>query len=232
MNKIKIKDNIDRVKENIAGAAQKSGRDLNDIHIVAVTKTFSYQAVEYAVDAGITLFGESKLKEAETKYPAERESYYLHMIGHLQTNKAKKAVGFFDMIQSVDTIHLADQLNKYAENAGVIYPVLLEINIASEESKYGFRLDQIHTVADIFPGYANLNVEGLMAVPPLLADAEQTRPYFVKMRELYDYLADKLAFRYEFKYLSMGMSYDYTVAVEEGSNMVRIGTAIFGEREN
>ncbi len=231
MNKIRITDNINRIKENIAQAAEKSGRELSDIHLMAVTKTFSYEAVECALDAGLTLFGESKIQEAESKYPAERESYNLHMIGHLQTNKAKKAVGFFDMIQSVDSFHLAQELNKHAKNSGVVYPVLLEINIGAEESKYGFHLDDSYKVADKFYEFENLNVQGLMAVPPLLNNVEETRPYFVKMRELFDYLSDKFSFSNKFRYLSMGMSYDYVVAVEEGSNMVRLGTAIFGERE-
>lgn len=226
-----IIDNIKRVQDTCAKSASKAGRDVREIHIMAVTKTFGYEVVEPALAAGITLFGENKVQEAVDKYPAsDKRAYELHMIGHLQSNKTKKAMDFFQMIQSVDSFKLARELNKHARERGIVYPVLIEVNVGNEESKSGFDLSSAASIPEEFASLASLRVEGIMAIPPFLNDPNATRPYFIQLRKLYETLAGDPVFRSTFRFLSMGMSHDYPVAIEEGANLIRLGTALFGTR--
>ncbi|MEW6536198.1 MAG: YggS family pyridoxal phosphate-dependent enzyme [Candidatus Auribacterota bacterium] len=226
-----MRDALAHIKQTIAEAAKKSGRTADDVRIMAVTKTHSYEVVQLALDAGISLFGENKVQEAMSKYPEPAQrGYELCMIGHLQSNKAKKAVDFFDMTTSVDSIRLAQELNKHARNKGIRYPVLLEVNIGDEESKSGFTAFDICGLADELEPLESLEIRGLMSVPPYLDDPEEVRPYFIRTREVFERLRQKRFLKDTFSILSMGMSHDYAAAVEEGSTMVRIGTVLFGER--
>ena len=198
---------------------------------MAVTKTLPLDVIEPAYEAGIRLFGENRVQEALDKYPPKHDrAYQLHMIGHLQRNKAHKALDFFDMIQSVDSFRLAQHLNQYAQSQNKVYPVLLEINVGGEHNKSGFSLYDIPLLADRFAQYSYIRAEGLMTVPPYSDDPEQTRPYFAKLRDVFEKLTKIDIFRATFKYLSMGMSNDYHIAVSEGANIIRIGSAIFGKR--
>ena len=227
-----IKDNIKRVKDEIARVSEKSSRNPNDIRLMAVTKNHPYDVVKIALDEGITLFGENRVQEAIDKHPEKNErDYHLHMIGHLQTNKAKKAIHFFDTIQSVDSKHLAVEINKRAEQDGVTYDALIEINIGKENTKTGFFPDEINMLPEIFDPLNNLNVKGVMSIPPFQYDLEETRAFFIATRNIYEKLKQQYAFAKNFTTLSMGMSHDYTVAIEEGSNLLRIGTALFGTRK-
>jgi pyridoxal phosphate enzyme (YggS family) len=231
INRQDIINNISRIRKTVASAADKSGRNAEDIRIMAVTKTLPFEVIEPAYEAGIRLFGENRVQEAFEKYPPKQDrTYQLHMIGHLQRNKANKSVDFFDLIQSVDSFRLAEHLNRYAQSRGKVYPVLLEINVGAETNKSGFSLDDIPLLADRFEQYSYIRTQGLMTVPPYFADPEKTRPYFVKLRNVFEKLTRIDLFRATFKYLSMGMSNDYHIAVSEGSNLIRIGTAIFGQR--
>lgn len=224
-----IISNVQHIREIMEQAAQRAGRKADDVQLMAVTKTQPYAAVEAAFEAGLTLFGENKVQEALDKYPAtEDRSYTLHMIGHLQRNKVKKAIDFFDMIESVDSEHIAQDINKRAAASDVLKPVLLEINIGEESNKTGCMPHEAERIADRVATLDSLSVCGIMAIPPYCENPEHARCYFVHIKELFESL--KPIFGDRFKILSMGMSNDYEIAVEEGSTLVRIGTAIFGPR--
>jgi len=227
-----IKDNIRRVKDEIARTIVNSGRNPDDIRLMAVSKNHPYDVVKIALDEGITLFGENRVQEAMEKHPAKNErDYQLHMIGHLQTNKAKKTIPFFDMIQSVDSKHLAGEINKRAEQNNVTYEMLIEINIGKENSKTGFSPDEIDVLPEIFDSLNNICVKGVMSIPPFQYDLKKTRNFFIETRKIYEKLKNEYSFAKNFTTLSMGMSHDYTVAIEEGANLLRIGTALFGARK-
>jgi pyridoxal phosphate enzyme (YggS family) len=212
--------NLQRLRERIGAAAARAGRNPDEIKLVAVTKTVEPERVEQALAAGLSVFGESKVQEAKAKIPLVSGRARWHMIGHLQTNKAREAVTLFELIHSVDSVKLAAELDKWAARAGKTQPILLEVNVSGEASKFGLKPDALEAALEQINALPRLEVRGLMTVPPAGKDA---RPFFWQLRELRDRLG--------LTELSMGMTHDFEVAIEEGATMVRIGTAIFGERK-
>lgn len=214
---------IQNVRARIAAAAQRAGRDPGDITLVAVTKTVEPERIEQALAAGLTVLGESKVQEAKAKTPVVSSRARWHMIGHLQTNKARDAVALFELIHSVDSVKLAAELNKWAEHTGKTQSILLEVNVSGEASKFGLKPDALEAALEQINAMPRLEVQGLMTIAPFAEELEKARPYFRKLRDLRDRLA--------LTHLSMGMTHDFEVAIEEGATLVRIGTAIFGERK-
>jgi PLP dependent protein len=223
-----IAANLEKVGATIAEAEQKSGRAAGSVELVAVTKTHSAEVVQLAVDAGQLLFGENRVQEAKAKIPELPSKLRWHLIGHLQSNKARLALTLFEMIHGVDSIDLLQHLNRVAEDLGVFPRVLLQVNVAGESSKFGFPPQELLSEVESIGQIDRLQIEGLMTIPPLAAAAEHSRKYFVQLRELRDRLERE--FKFPLPHLSMGMTADYGVAVEEGATLVRVGTAIFGER--
>jgi pyridoxal phosphate enzyme (YggS family) len=244
-----LAENIERVQEQIDRACARAGRDLSDVTLVAVSKTFPAEAIVEAYCLGLCDFGENRVEEAEEKisdvncqlsnlHPlaSDFRSLTWHLVGHLQSRKVREAVGPFDMIHSVDTVKLADKLSRLCVEAGRVMPILLECNVSGEETKYGFAVKDaaskerwMEDVEEIvaLPG---VRVEGLMTVAPVVADAKDARPAFRALRELRDESAARFP-QAGWHRLSMGMTDDFIIAVEEGATMVRIGRAIFGERQ-
>ena len=223
-----IEVNLDRVKDEIAKAAQVSGRNVTEIELVAVTKTQPAEVVREAVDAGQTLFGESKVQEARIKIPLLPSNLRWHFIGHLQKNKIRHALPLFEMIHSVDSLDLAQAIDRIAHEDGLHPRILLEVNVAGEGSKFGFKATTLRAELESLLTLPRLVIEGLMCIPPLAEEAEASRKYFVELRALRDALEQE--FQVKLPHLSMGMTNDYRVAVEEGATLVRVGTAIFGGR--
>jgi PLP dependent protein len=223
-----IAANLEKVRETIAEAERKSARTAGSVELVAVTKTHSAEVVQLAVDAGQLLFGENRVQEAKAKIPELPSKLRWHLIGHLQSNKARLALTLFELIHGVDSIDLLQHLNRVAEDLGVFPRVLLQVNVAGESSKFGFPPQKLLSEVASIVQIDRLQIEGLMTIPPLAAAPEQSRKYFVQLRELRDRLERE--FKFPLPHLSMGMTADYGVAVEEGATLVRVGTAIFGER--
>jgi pyridoxal phosphate enzyme (YggS family) len=223
-----IPENLDRVKSHIAEAALRSGRKPEDVELVVVTKTFDVEVIREAVEAGHTLFGENRVQELLSKQPQLPSSLRWHLIGHLQSNKVRKVLSQVEMIQSVDSLDLAQDINRIATEIGLYPKVLLEVNVAAESTKHGFApLNLEAALEDLFK-LERLEIQGLMCVPPVSANPEDSRKYFITLRELRDKLVGLAGA--PFPALSMGMSGDYAVAVEEGATLVRVGSAIFGKR--
>ena len=197
------------------------------IILVTVTKNHGVELMREAIDAGATDIGENRVQEAAEKFPVLNRNVTRHLIGHLQTNKVKPAVKLFDLIQSVDSIHLATALDKAAASISKVQDVLIQVNAAREPQKSGVLLEDLNSLIELVDSAKNLRLRGLMMIAPNLPDVENCRPLFRQMRTLFDKLKPARA---AFDFLSMGMTHDYKVAVEEGANVVRIGTAIFGER--
>jgi PLP dependent protein len=225
-----IEANLNRVQNEIAQAAQVSGRSVTDIELVAVTKTHPAEVVRDAVGAGQTLFGESKVQEARLKIPLLPSNLRWHFIGHLQKNKIRHALPLFEMIHGVDSLELAQAIDRIAHEDGLHPRILLEVNVAGEGSKFGFKAPTLRGQLESLLRLPRLSIEGLMCIPPLTEEAEASRKYFVELRELRDALEEE--FQVKLPHLSMGMTTDYRVAVEEGATLVRVGTAIFGERRH
>ena len=223
-----IAANLEKVRAAIAEAERKSRRAAGSVELVAVTKTHSAEVVQVAVDAGQLLFGENRVQEAKAKIPELPSKLRWHLIGHLQSNKARLALTLFEMIHGVDSIDLLRHLNRVAGDLGVFPRVLLEVNMAGESSKFGFPPQELLSEVESIVQIDRLQIEGLMTIPPLAAAPEHSRKYFVQLRELRDRLERE--FKFPLPHLSMGMTADYGVAVEEGATLVRVGTAIFGER--
>jgi pyridoxal phosphate enzyme (YggS family) len=229
-----IAENINRVRERIAGAAARVRRDPGSITLMAVSKTVEPERIRQAMQAGIRVFGENRVQEFAEKFPdpGGRQGVEWHLVGHLQSNKANKAVEIFHAIDSVDSLRLAEKLDRAAAVVSKILPVLIEINAGGEESKSGVPLDSPE-LEELLRGterLEHLQVRGLMAVPPLTPSPEGARPYFRLLRDLRDSIAARKLPRIQMDTLSLGMSHDFDVAIEEGSTCVRVGTAIFGER--
>ena len=222
-----ICDNIKIILERIEKAKSKAGLK-KDIKLIAVTKTVSTDKIIDALGCGITAIGENRIQEAEKKFREFPVTVKIekHLIGHLQTNKVKKAVELFAVIQSVDSVYLLEEINKQAEKIKKLQECFIEIKISEEEKKYGLNPDYMETVLSKAKEYKFIKISGLMTIAPYFENPELARPYF---RRAYNYYS-LFAARYPLHYLSMGMTGDFEVAVEEGSNMVRIGTGIFGER--
>ena len=217
------------VRSRIDAACARSGRSVDDVEIIAVTKTHGAEVVKEAWDAGLRIVGENKVQEAAWKKPASVTGPMWHLIGHLQSNKVRHALELFDFIHSVDSAKLADRINFIADSIGASPHVLLEVNVSGEKSKSGMRPEDVKpTLAHIAAECPRITVEGLMTMAPFSENPEDARPYFRRLRELRDGLQDSLGIG--LPRLSMGMSGDYEVAVEEGATWVRLGTVLFGER--
>jgi pyridoxal phosphate enzyme (YggS family) len=223
-----IAENLERVREEITQAAAKTGRAIGEIELVAISKTHDAEKVRAAVEAGQTLFGESRVQEARVKIPELPSNLRWHFVGHLQKNKIRHALPLFEMLHSVDSLGLAQDINRIADEEGLHPRVLLEVNVAGEGSKFGFKPETLRAEMESLLGLPRLSIEGLMTIPPLNEEAEASRRFFVDLRELRDALEQE--FRIKLQHLSMGMTNDFMVAVEEGATLVRVGTAIFGER--
>ncbi|MDO4552193.1 MAG: YggS family pyridoxal phosphate-dependent enzyme [Bacillota bacterium] len=225
-----IKENIEKVKGEIAAAARGCGRDPEEILLVAVSKTRTPEEIDEAIDAGIEDIGENKVQEILDKYDHVKPVRF-HMIGHLQTNKVKYIIDKAALIHSVDSLKLALEIQKQAEKHGRTAEVLVQVNAAEEESKFGVTAgDAEGLIKSILESCENIRLRGLMHIAPFAEDPEDVRIYFRQVKELYDRCARTDHPRLEFTWLSMGMSHDFRVAIEEGANLVRVGTAIFGER--
>ena len=223
-----IAENLERVREQIAQAAAKAGHKADDIELVAITKTHPAEKIREAVEAGHTLFGESRVQEARAKIPELPSNLRWHFVGHLQKNKIRHALPLFEMIHSVDSLALAEDINRIAEEEGMHPRVLLEVNVAGEGSKFGFHPEKLRNEMEPLLALPRLSTEGLMTIPPIAEEAEASRKYFIDLRELRDALEEN--FDLKLQQLSMGMTNDFAIAVEEGATLVRVGTAIFGER--
>jgi len=223
-----ISDNLAHVREQVATAAAKSGRATDDIELVAVTKTHPAERVREAIDAGQQVFGESKLQEARAKIPMLPSSARWHFIGHLQKNKVRHALPLFELLHSVDSLELATAINRIAGELGHRPRVLLEVNVSGEGSKFGFKAERLREEIAQLNALDRITIEGLMTIPPFASEAEHSRNFFIALRELRDELQRDSGI--ELPQLSMGTSNDFAVAIEEGATMVRVGTAIFGER--
>jgi len=226
-----IGENVRLVLERIKHAIQKSGRQEGSVQLVAATKSVGLDGIREAIGAGLTILGENRLQEALLKIEVLREEPILwHFIGHLQRRKVRSVVGLFDLIQSVDSIELAEEIDRRAQDSELIQEVLLEVNLEAETTKAGFLPEQLDGAIRRLGALAHVAVKGLMAIPPATSDPELARPYFRRLRELAQSLSYQAAGAISLKELSMGMSNDYHIAVEEGATMVRVGTAIFGTR--
>ncbi|HJT81685.1 MAG TPA: YggS family pyridoxal phosphate-dependent enzyme [Chthoniobacterales bacterium] len=223
-----IAENLERVREQMASAAQRSGRSLDDIELVAVSKTHDASRVREAIQAGQQVFGESRVQEARVKIPELPSNLRWHFIGHLQKNKIRHALPLFELFHGIDSLDLARDMNRIADESGSRPVVLLEVNVAGEGSKFGFKPDQLQRDMESLMELPRLTIEGLMTIPPLAAEAEASRQFFVELRQLRDDLQQ--TFQLSLPQLSMGMTNDFGVAIEEGATLVRVGTAIFGER--
>jgi pyridoxal phosphate enzyme (YggS family) len=223
-----IQENLERVRGQIAQAAQKVGREVSEIELVAISKTHDAGSVRAAHEAGQSLFGESRVQEARAKIPDLPSSLRWHFVGHLQKNKIRQALPLFELFHSVDSLALAREISRVADDAGLHPRVLLEVNVSGEGSKFGFKPETLHAEMEPLLALPRLSIEGLMTIPPLAPESEASRKFFVELRELRDRVADE--FQVKLPQLSMGMTNDFAVAVEEGATLVRVGTAIFGER--
>ena len=223
-----IAENLERVREQIAQAAARVGRVAEEIELVAITKTHPAEKVREAIETGQTLFGESRVQEARAKIPELPSNLRWHFVGHLQKNKIRHALPLFEMIHSVDSLGLAQEINRIAEEQGMHPRVLLEVNVAGEGSKFGFKSETLRAEMEELLALQRLSILGLMTIPPLAEKAEASRKYFIQLRKLRDRL--QAEFRVDLAQLSMGMTQDFPVAIEEGATLVRVGTAIFGQR--
>jgi hypothetical protein len=229
-----IAENIARVQEQIAVAASRASRNPEEITLMAVSKTFPAESIREAYAAGLRVFGENRVQEFAGKAAAVRDLHDAewHLIGHLQTNKAAKAAELFDAVDSVDSLRMAEKLNGFAESAGKTLSVLIEINLGGEPTKSGIPpgSDELEQIVQGAPRWGNLKIQGLMTVPPYTEDFEGSRPYFRQLRQIRESIAARALPQIGMAVLSMGMSHDFEVAIEEGSTCVRVGTAIFGLR--
>jgi pyridoxal phosphate enzyme (YggS family) len=222
-----VKENLLKVRERIERAAQKAGRDPKEIKLLAVSKTVELDRIKEAIEAGVSILGENYVQEAQEKIEALGKSVSWHFIGHLQSNKAKYAVRLFDVIHSIDSIPLAEELNRRAEQPDRVIRVMIEVNLSKEATKFGTDEERVLNLARRIQNLDHLSLEGLMTMPPYFDSPEMSRPYYVALRELKDRMVKE---GIPLKELSMGMSNDFEIAVEEGATYVRVGTAIFGPR--
>jgi PLP dependent protein len=225
-----VGSNVENVRNRIGDAALRSGRKVSDVRLMAVTKNVDDTCIMEAIGAGIDIIGESYIQEARQKIEMIGRPLEWHLIGYLQSNKAKYAITLFDMIHSVDRMGLAAELNRRAQIAGQVMKILIEVNTSGEDTKSGVPFERAVDLLRTVAALKNLSIRGLMTMPPWFDDPEDARPYFRKLRDLKNRIIDEQIPAVEMKELSMGMSGDYEVAVEEGSTIVRVGRTIFGER--
>jgi pyridoxal phosphate enzyme (YggS family) len=214
------------VRARIQAAAARSGRGAASVQLVAVSKTVDVERIREALEAGVTILGENRVQEARDKAAALPPAAW-HLVGHLQTNKAKLAVELFQLIHSLDSIHLAQELDRHARKAGRVVRCLVQVNVGEEPQKSGVPAGDVAALLEAAAALPGVRIEGLMAVPPFLADPDAVRPYFGRLRQLRDRL---VAAGHALPQLSMGMTHDFEQAIEEGATMVRVGTAVFGPR--
>jgi len=224
-----IEQNLRNIQQRFEEACVRAGRNSNEVTLLAVTKGHPPETVRKAAELGLTVFGENKIQEAKAKIPMCSSRLHWQMIGHLQSNKCRDAVHFFEMIQSIDSLPLAEEIDRRADQAGKTIPVLLEVNAVGEASKFGYSPEALLRDISALNALRRIEVQGLMTVPPWTPDPEKVRPVFRMMRELKGRCEEALGA--SLPHLSMGMSGDFDVAIEEGSTIVRIGTALFGARK-
>lgn len=226
-----IADNLAEVKSNIAEAARACGRDPAEIRLIAVSKTVDSQRIANAYDCGQNLFGENRVQDALEKIDLLKgKEIHWHLIGHLQKNKVKYIIGKFDLVHSIDNFSLAETVHKKSQEQEIVTNVLMQVNISGEETKSGLSPDQLQDTLVQVSQLSGVQVKGLMTIPPMQSDPEASRQYFAELRELRDEIARQAIKNIQLDELSMGMSNDYQVAVQEGATLVRVGTAIFGDR--
>jgi pyridoxal phosphate enzyme (YggS family) len=223
-----IAENLQAVRTDIAESERTSGRPPGSVELVAVSKAHPPELIREAIEAGQLLFGENRIQEAKAKIPELPAKLRWHLIGHLQSNKIRQALPLFEMIHGVDSVELLEEIQRIAADLGLFPRVLLQVNVAGESSKFGFGPDRLLSEVERITRAERVQIEGLMTIPPLASEPENSRKYFVQLRELRDRLEKE--FRFPLPHLSMGMSGDYRFAVEEGATLVRVGTTIFGER--
>ena len=225
-----LKENLQKVEERIAAACMRAGRRREDVTLIAVSKTKPVDMLREAYDLGIRVFGENKVQELTEKYDRLPEDIRWHMIGHLQTNKVKYIVGKTELIHSVDSLKLAEMIEKESQKHGCVTDILVEVNVAEEESKFGLRMEEVIPFIEKIVQYPHINVRGLMTIAPFVENPEENRTIFADLHKLYVDIKEKNIDNGTVSILSMGMTNDYEVAIEEGATMVRIGTGIFGAR--
>ena len=223
-----VAENLERVRTQIADAAKKAGRAIEDVELVAISKTHEAEKVRAAFDAGQQLFGESRVQEARAKIPLLPSAARWHFVGRLQRNKVRHALPLFELFHSVDSLELARDMNRIAEEEGLRPRILLEVNVAGEGSKIGFAPETLRGQMETLLELPRLTIEGLMTIPPLAPEAEASRRFFAALRELREQFSGE--FQVSLPQLSMGMTGDFMVAIAEGATLVRVGTAIFGTR--
>jgi pyridoxal phosphate enzyme (YggS family) len=223
-----IAENLRSVRADIADSELRAGRPVGSVELLAVSKTHPSEVIRQAVEAGQLLFGENRVQEAKAKIPDLPARLRWHLIGHLQSNKIRQALPLFEMFHGVDSMELLDQIQRLAGDLGLFPRVLLQVNVAGESSKFGFATEKLLSQVELVSSADRVQVEGLMTIPPLASNPENSRKYFARLRQLRDQLEKE--FRFSLPHLSMGMSGDYRIAIEEGATLVRVGTAIFGER--
>jgi pyridoxal phosphate enzyme (YggS family) len=225
-----IHENVLHVRERIAAAAERALRDPEEVALVAVTKTVELPKIVEAIEAGVTCIGENRVQEAERKLGEDLPSVEKHLVGHLQTNKVKKALELFDMIQSVDSLRLAREISTRCEARGTMIDVLVEVNTSGEETKYGLPPGEVMAAVEEMADLRGLAIRGLMTIGAFLPDPEDVRPCFRELREIRNEIEERVIPGVSMEHLSMGMTNDFEVAIEEGATIVRVGRAIFGER--
>jgi len=226
---VSLAENLHLIQQRIHAACERAGRAGDSVTLLAVSKTHPAEMIQAAVDCGQIFFGESKIQEAKAKIPLCPGRTRWHFIGHLQSNKVRDAVELFEMIQSVDSLALAREISKRCEQAAKMMPVLLEVNVAGEASKFGYKPEQMLAELKELNRLPRIEIQGLMTVPPFSADPEKSRPHFQRLRELK--IQCEEIFGSPLPHLSMGMSGDFEIAIAEGATIVRVGTALFGERK-
>ena len=225
-----LRENFRQVEENIRRACGRAGRDPGDVTLIAVSKTKPVELLREAYDLGTRVFGENKVQEIVEKYEALPKDIHWHMIGHLQRNKVKYIIDKVDLIHSVDSVRLAETIEKEAAKHDLTANILLEVNVAEEESKFGLKVDEVEQVVDEIAKFSHIKVCGLMTIAPFVENPEENRLYFRRLRNLSVDIGAKKVDNVTMSILSMGMTNDYEVAVEEGATMVRVGTGLFGAR--
>lgn len=225
-----VKENLKIVEEKITDACKRSGRNREDVTLIAVSKTKPIEMVVEAYDAGKRDFGENKAQEMKEKHDALADDIRWHFIGHLQTNKVKYVVGRAALIHSVDSLHLAEAIEKESAKKDVLSDILIEVNVACEESKFGLKIDEVENLVRNVAKLPHIRIKGLMTIAPYVEDAEENRNIFKELKALSVDISNKNIDNVSMDILSMGMTGDYEVAVEEGATLVRVGTGIFGER--
>ena len=225
-----IEENVKDIRSRIEKAATRSGRGSEEIKLVVVTKTVEAERINQAIRNGIEIIGENRIQEAEAKFKDITEPVEKHLVGHLQTNKAKKAVELFGFIQSVDSVRIAEEISKRTLEKAKVMNVLVEVNTSGEETKFGIEPEQAFSLIETISRLEGIKIKGLMTIGLFSDNPEDTRPCFRKLKSLFEKIKSAHIPNVEMCYLSMGMTSDFEVAIEEGSNMVRVGTGIFGPR--